>query len=125
MKNLINNLHQSKFLGRVVHTLDYCLQRELADCESVLDLGCGPDSPLQYCKNIKKSVGVEAFKPYMEESRSKRIHTEYLEKKIEIYQKNDIKVYLGGTLFEAFVIRNKFEEFTGYKPTTKKVSQLK
>lgn len=31
--------------------------------------------------------------------------------KIKLYQKNNIKVYLGGTLFEAFVIRNKFDDY--------------
>ncbi len=34
-----------------------------------------------------------------------------LEKKIEFYNDSDIKVYLGGTLFEAFVIRNAFEDY--------------
>lgn len=80
---MISKLHKSKFLGRIFHTLDYCLQKELRDCESVLDLGCGPSSPLQYCKNIKYSVGVEAFGPYLEESKKKKIHSEYLDKKIE------------------------------------------
>ncbi len=42
------------------------------------------------------------------------LFTNNLEKKIEIYQKNDIKIYLGGTLFEAFVIRNKFEEYRNF-----------
>lgn len=42
------------------------------------------------------------------------LFTNNLEKKIEVYQKNDIKVYLGGTLFEAFVIRNKFEEYRNF-----------
>ena len=80
---MISKLHKSKFLGKIFHTLDYCLQKELRDCESVLDLGCGPSSPLQNCKNIKYSVGVEAFGPYMEESKKKKIHSEYLDKKIE------------------------------------------
>lgn len=31
--------------------------------------------------------------------------------KIELYQKNGIKVYPGGTLFEAFCIRNQFDDF--------------
>lgn len=31
--------------------------------------------------------------------------------KIKLYQKNNIKVYLGGTLFEAFIARNKFEDY--------------
>lgn len=39
------------------------------------------------------------------------IITKNLKEKIKLYQKNNIKVYLGGTLFEAFVIRNKFDEY--------------
>lgn len=34
-----------------------------------------------------------------------------VKEKIKLYQKNNIKVYLGGTLFEAFIIRNKFDEY--------------
>ena len=37
-----------------------------------------------------------------------------LKEKIKLYQKNNIKVYLGGTLFEAFVIRNKFEDYVKF-----------
>lgn len=83
MSNLISKLHKSIFLGRIFHTLDYCLQRELKNCKTVLDLGCGPSSPLQYCKNITYSVGVEAFVPYLKESEKKKIHTKYFNKKIE------------------------------------------
>jgi len=83
MKNIINKLHKLNFLGKIFHTLDYCLQRELKNCKTVLDLGCGPSSPLQYCKNIKYSVGVEMFHSYLKKSKEKQIHSEYLEKKIE------------------------------------------
>lgn len=83
MSKIINKLHKSMLLGRIFHTLDYCLRRELKDCKTVLDLGCGPSSPLQYCKDIEYSVGVETFKPYLEKSKDKKIHTEYIEKKIE------------------------------------------
>jgi phosphosulfolactate synthase len=34
-----------------------------------------------------------------------------LEEKIDLYHKNNLKVYLGGTLFEAFVARGMFDEF--------------
>jgi phosphosulfolactate synthase len=34
-----------------------------------------------------------------------------LKQKIKLYQERDIKVFLGGTLFEAFVIRDKFEDY--------------
>ena len=37
--------------------------------------------------------------------------TPNLREKIEIYQKANIPVYFGGTLFEAFLIRNQFEEY--------------
>ena len=34
-----------------------------------------------------------------------------LREKIEVYQSHDIPVYFGGTLFEAFLIRNLFDEY--------------
>jgi phosphosulfolactate synthase len=34
-----------------------------------------------------------------------------LRKKLELYRSNDIPVYFGGTLFEAFLIRNQFEDY--------------
>lgn len=37
--------------------------------------------------------------------------TNNIKEKIKLYQKNNIKVYLGGTLFEAFVVRNKFDDY--------------
>jgi phosphosulfolactate synthase len=37
--------------------------------------------------------------------------TPQLREKIEIYQSYDIPVYFGGTLFEAYVIRNQFQDY--------------
>jgi phosphosulfolactate synthase len=37
--------------------------------------------------------------------------TPNLRQKIELYQKADIPVYFGGTLFEAFLIRNQFQDY--------------
>lgn len=34
-----------------------------------------------------------------------------VKEKIMLYRNNGIKVYLGGTLFEAFIVRNKFEDY--------------
>jgi SAM-dependent methyltransferase len=53
------------------------LKRELRGCESVLDIGCGKDSPIQKC-GVTFSLGVDLFDPYLEESEKKKIHTEYL-----------------------------------------------
>lgn len=37
--------------------------------------------------------------------------TPNLREKLELYRKNDIPVYFGGTLFEAFLIRNQFDDY--------------
>ena len=37
--------------------------------------------------------------------------TPNLKEKIELYQRSNIKVYLGGTLFEAFIARGQFKEY--------------
>mgnify|MGYP001361886715 FL=1 len=37
--------------------------------------------------------------------------TPNIKNKIKLYQENSIEVYLGGTLFEAFVIRNQIEDY--------------
>ena len=36
---------------------------------------------------------------------------EIVDRKIKLYKEANIKVYFGGTLFEAFIIRNKFDEY--------------
>ncbi|MBP9691064.1 class I SAM-dependent methyltransferase [Candidatus Woesebacteria bacterium] len=67
----------------LVPTTVSLLQKELADCETVLDLGCGADSPIQYVRGINQSVGVDAFEPYLQASRKKHIHTTYKKGNIE------------------------------------------
>ncbi|MCX6267035.1 MAG: phosphosulfolactate synthase [Bacteroidetes bacterium] len=37
-----------------------------------------------------------------------------IKEKVKVYQKANIKVYAGGTLFEAFVIRNLFDDYLKY-----------
>ncbi|MCX6762344.1 MAG: class I SAM-dependent methyltransferase [Candidatus Moranbacteria bacterium] len=83
MKKLIDKIYHTRFFSSIFRTTVFCLKKELRDCESVLDLGCGSSSPLKYCKNIKYSVGVETFKAAIEESKKRKIHTEYIEKKVE------------------------------------------
>jgi SAM-dependent methyltransferase len=83
MNRLFQKLYYNRILSGLIHTTVYCLRKELQDCESVLDLGCGQSSPLQYCTNIKYSVGVEAFKPYLDETKKNQIHNKYLNNMIE------------------------------------------
>jgi len=79
----IKRIYHNKLITIFLPTTVSCLQKELRNCTSVLDVGCGPSSPLQYCKNIKHSLGVEAFRPYLEKSKKQKIHSKYLNKKIE------------------------------------------
>src|SRR6218665_2836845 len=39
------------------------------------------------------------------------IITPKLEEKIRLYEQADIGVYFGGTLFEAFIVRNQYDDF--------------
>ena len=54
------------------------VKKALADCDRVLDLGCGHNSPLQYF-NIPFSVGVELSYPYLQESMRRGIHSQYFQ----------------------------------------------
>jgi len=74
---IIDKLYHNRLISRLFHTMVYCLKRELTDCYSVLDLGCGPDSPIKYCR-VPFSVGVDVFEPYIQASKKKKIHIEYL-----------------------------------------------
>jgi phosphosulfolactate synthase len=42
------------------------------------------------------------------------IITKNVKEKVKLYKQAGIKVYVGGTLFEAFVIRNKFDDYLRY-----------
>jgi SAM-dependent methyltransferase len=53
------------------------VKKELADCETALDLGCGPNSPLAGAA-LNYTVGVDIFEPYLEECRRKKLHSSYI-----------------------------------------------
>ncbi|MCL4321317.1 MAG: class I SAM-dependent methyltransferase [Deltaproteobacteria bacterium] len=79
---LIFKLYHNKFLEKIFHTREALLKKDIKDCKSVLDLGCGSESPIKYCKNVEYSVGVEAFKPDLEKSKLLRIHSKYINENI-------------------------------------------
>lgn len=83
MKKLIETIYHNRFFSWLFPTTVFCLQKNLRDCKTVLDLGCGPSSPLQYCKNITYSIGVEAFPPYLEKTKKRKIHSEYIADSVE------------------------------------------
>lgn len=64
MSRWIIRLYRNELLGHIFHTSLYCLKKALIGCSSVLDIGCGPDSSIQYC-NISYSIGVDIFLPFI------------------------------------------------------------
>ncbi|MDD5436647.1 MAG: class I SAM-dependent methyltransferase, partial [Candidatus Omnitrophica bacterium] len=75
--SLIYRLYRTKLIGALLHSHLHFLKKELKGCASALDIGCGADSPMQYIR-IPHSVGVDIYGPAVEESRSKKIHDEYI-----------------------------------------------
>jgi SAM-dependent methyltransferase len=51
------------------------LRNALADCKSVLDVGCGPASTLRQL-GISKCAGIDGYLPAVEEARRKNTHDE-------------------------------------------------
>lgn len=52
------------------------MRRELAGCQSVLDLGCGGLSPTSLLR-FERSTAVDGFAPLLEAARRNHTHTEY------------------------------------------------
>lgn len=72
LKGLLGPLHQ-----RLLPSLLAFVGRELAGCETVLDVGCGYRSLIQLFQ-FRYSVGVEVFEPFLQESKREAIHTDYI-----------------------------------------------
>ena len=70
------------FLATMIPYLDYqrSVAGKLSQCRSVLDLGCGRASAI-YClpEHVRfLSVGIDLYRPYITESKEKRIHGNYV-----------------------------------------------
>lgn len=77
MNPLVYKIYQVGPWGFLFHTLAYHLKNELKDCDSVLDLGCGPDSIVKWA-DVKYRVGIDAFEPYIKTSKKSKIHHKYI-----------------------------------------------
>lgn len=78
----------------------------LQNYSRVVDLGCGNGSVLRVFNN-KYKMGVEAFSEYLESSRSKNIHHEYL---LEDINKLNLKKFLKD--FDAVIVFDVLEHLT-------------
>ena len=90
------------------------LKKELHGYSTVLDLGCGYKSPIQYC-NVPFSVGVDLHDPYLKIAKEKGIHSEYIKADI-------LELELAPKSFDAVIALGVIEHMTkedGYKLITK------
>lgn len=78
MKRIIKALDKS-FINRFDHQYQRLLQQEIiGSCTTVLDVGCGSNSPLRFFSNrLSYSCGVDAFEKSIEISSVRKIHNEY------------------------------------------------
>lgn len=97
-----NEMHAIKRIYKILFPgMERYLKKELQNCRTVLDLGCGDESPIQGVSTLF-SVGVELFEPSLEESKKKKIHSQYIKadiRKIE-FKKNSFDAVLALDLIE-------------------------
>lgn len=73
MKKIIEFIHNNKD-----YLYYYFLFRNLSEMKSVLDVGCGSNSPLSKISKKPYSVGFDLFEPSLKKSKKQRIHTKYV-----------------------------------------------
>ena len=72
MRTLVKSIYR-----RIFPLWPNSMGKELLDCQVILDLGCSKGSSLHY-HPILKSIGVDMFKPYLEENKAKGIYSDYI-----------------------------------------------
>lgn len=82
------------------------LENHLRGCFSVLDVGCGTDSPLARIKKFFTSHGIDAHKPSILKSKNKRIHDNYTVGNI-----NNLRSHFKRKSFDAVIALDVIEHF--------------
>lgn len=82
------------------------LKKELKGCSSVLDVGCGTDSPLSKVNKTFISHGVDIHKPSISKSKNKKIHDEYT-----IGNIHKLSNYFKSKSFDAVIALDVIEHF--------------
>lgn len=79
----------------------------LGDCDSLLDVGCGSDSPLRrFSRRVPRTVGVDLFEGSLEASRAAGIHDE-----VRRIGALDILDAFGAKAFDAVMALDVIEHF--------------
>ena len=95
--NIIKNIKKT-FPNLALFTLSLELHNLLKDCNSILDLGCGDNSPIGFIERKRYLVGVDGFKKSILKSKKLNIHDKYIHANIL-----DVKKDFKKNSFEAVV----------------------
>ncbi|MFX1387170.1 MAG: oligosaccharide flippase family protein, partial [Promethearchaeota archaeon] len=82
LKNLYNRLY-NKFPLKFDYNSE--LERAITGCKSILDVGCGSDSPIKQFSKKLYCVGVDMYEPWLDKAKKLKIHNEY-------YKMNVLKI---------------------------------
>lgn len=72
------NLFKKTFPSFVLATFILEIEKHLKDCNTILDIGCGDDSPLNFLQNKYYTVGIDGHKPSIIKSKNNKIHDDYI-----------------------------------------------
>lgn len=90
---------------RLLYPVQYLLIRELMDCESVLDLGCGRHSMIPIIPSFIRTTGVELFEPHYREAVEKARHD-------KLIQADITKIEFEDNSFDAVVLMDVIEHLS-------------
>lgn len=76
-KKLLAKFIKDKIYNKIFKNYVFELEQLTQNCDTLLDVGCGVESPIKHFKNKIHSVGVDAFLPSIERSKFQNIHNEY------------------------------------------------
>ena len=71
------------FYNKIYHKFplkfDYLseLQKALQNCGTILDVGCGSNSPIRNLSSNRYCVGIDIFEPWLNKSEVEKIHDKY------------------------------------------------
>jgi len=66
-----------KIYYKIFSNFYYELEKATKGCKSLLDVGCGSNSPIKYFSKNIYSVGVDGFLPSIKKSEQLKIHNKY------------------------------------------------
>lgn len=77
MKKFIG-LFKKTFPSFVLATFIIEIEKYLDSCETVLDVGCGDNSPLGFFEKKYKTLGIDGYKASVQLSKKKELHDDYI-----------------------------------------------